>query len=151
MCSDSRFQRPREHHRLIKWVHIEERNFLDIFTSRISGNARDIEHTQTGLVVGLICKAIVNELVMVGGAGLGLVISGVHRFLEVPDIPDVSDRETVDSRRVRSNILRVDLTLIELVIHDEMRLPVQIKHLRWRLERCANLYHGVIITQPWCV
>jgi hypothetical protein len=76
------------------------------------------------LVVGLEGKAVVDELVVVDHAGGGLVVAGDLGGFEVLDIPNVGDSETFLSGGSDSSAVGVDLALIELVVHDEMGLPV---------------------------
>ena len=64
-----------------------------------------------------------DKLVVVDGAGGGLVVTGVLGLLKVGDVPDVGDRETVLGRRVGGGAGGVDLTLVKLIVHDKVSLP----------------------------
>jgi len=102
---------------------IEVGNLLDLAAVGVLGNGADIEDTETGLVVGLVGETLVDELVVVDGAGGGLVVTGVLGLLKVGDVPDVGDRETVLGGRVGGSAGRVDLTLVKLIVHDKVSLP----------------------------
>ena len=102
---------------------IEVSDLLNAASIRVAGNGADVEDTQTGLVVGLVRKTIVDELVVVDGAGGGLIVTGVLGLLEVGDVPDVCDRETVLGGRVGGSAGGVDFTLVKLIVHDKVGLP----------------------------
>ena len=102
---------------------IEVGNLLDLAAVGVLGNGADIEDTETGLVVGLVGETLVDELVVVDGAGSGLVVTSVLGLLKVGDVPDVGDRETVLGGRVGGSAGRVDLTLVKLIVHDKVCLP----------------------------
>jgi hypothetical protein len=102
---------------------IEVCNLLDLAAVRVLGDGADVKDTETGLVVGLVGETFVDELVVVDGAGSGLVVTSVLGLLKVGDVPDVGDRETVLGGRVGSSAGRVDLTLVKLVVHDKVGLP----------------------------
>ena len=48
---------------------IEVSDLLNAASIRVAGNGADVEDAQTGLVVGLVCETIVDELVVVDSAG----------------------------------------------------------------------------------
>jgi hypothetical protein len=106
---------------------IEVSDFLDLATVGVLGNRADVEDTETGLVVGLVGETLVDELVVVDGAGSGLVVTSVLGLLKVGDVPDVGDRETVLGGRVGGSAGRVDLTLVELIVHDKVSLPHRVE------------------------
>jgi hypothetical protein len=110
--------------RIITGVDVEVGNFLDLGAVGELGDGADVEDAETGLVVGLEGKTVVDELVVVDHAGGGLVVAGDLGGFEVLDVPDVRDCETVLGGGSDSSAVGVDLALVELVIHDEMGLPV---------------------------
>lgn len=107
---------------------VEVSDLLDLAAIGELGNGADVKDTETGLVVGLVGKTLVDELVVVDGAGGGLVVTGVLGLLKVGDIPDVGDREAVLGGRVGGGAGGVDLTLVELIVHDKVSLPHGVKN-----------------------
>lgn len=104
-------------------VDIEVRDLLDLAAVRVLGNGADVEDSETSLVVGLVGEALVDELVVVDGAGGRLVVAGVLGLLEAGDVPDVGNGEAILCGRVGCGAGRVDLALVEFVIHHEVSLP----------------------------
>jgi hypothetical protein len=82
---------------IIRRVDIEISNLLDLGTVGELGDAGDVEDTETSLVVGLVVKTVVDVLVVVNGAGSGLVVASDDGLLEVLDIPDVGHSESYSS------------------------------------------------------
>ena len=108
---------------------IEVSDLLNAASIRVAGNGADVEDAQTGLVVGLVCETIVDELVVVDSASSRLVEAAVLGSLEVGDVPDVGGRVAILGDGVGVCILAtVDLTLIKLVVHDQVGLPVGVEN-----------------------
>jgi hypothetical protein len=63
------------------------------------------------------------ELVVIDGAGGGLVVTRVLGVLKAGDVPDVGDGEAVLGRGVGCSAIGVNLTLVKLVVHDKVCLP----------------------------
>lgn len=74
---------------IIFGVDVEEGNLFDALAGGVTTNGRDVEDTETGLIVGLVGETVVDELVVVDGTGLGFVEAGVDGFLEVADVENV--------------------------------------------------------------
>jgi hypothetical protein len=108
---------------IIRRVNVKVGDLLDLGAIGKLRNGGDVEETETGLVVGLVGQTVVDVLVVVNGAGCGLVVTGHGGLFEVLDVPDVGHRKPVLSGRVDSGAVRVDLALVELIVHDEMGLP----------------------------
>lgn len=91
-----------------------------------------------------------DELVVVDGAGGGFVEAGVYGVFEVGDVPlermlvrwsciwrviawyvdftyDVGYWEAVEGRGVGRRAVWINFSLVELVVHDEVGLPIQIE------------------------
>lgn len=98
-------------------------DLLDLAAVGVLGDGADVKDAETGLVVGLVGETLVDELVVVDGAGGGLIVTGVLGLLEVGDVPDVCDRETVLGGRVGGSAGGVDFTLVKLIVHDKVGLP----------------------------
>jgi hypothetical protein len=103
---------------------VEVGNLLDLAAVGEARDAADVEDAQTGLVVGLEGEAVVHELVVVDHAGSGFVVAGDLGGFEVLDIPDICDSESILRQRSDRSSVGIDLALVELVVHDEMGLPV---------------------------
>ena len=112
---------------IIRRVDVKVGNLLDLGAVGELGNAGDVEDAETGLVVGLVVKTVVYVLVVVDGAGGGLVVAGDDGLLEVLDVPDVGHGEAVFGRRVNGSTVGVDLALVKLIVHDDVGLPHGIK------------------------
>jgi hypothetical protein len=104
-------------------VDVEESDLLDLAAIGGLRDGADVKDTETGLVVRLVGEALVDELIVVNRSGGAFVETAVLGVLKAGDIPDVGDRETVLGGRVGSGAVRVDLTLVELVVHDDVGLP----------------------------
>jgi hypothetical protein len=102
---------------------IEESDLFDLAAVGVLGNGAHIKDTETGLVVGLVGETFVDVLVVVNRSNRALVIARVLGLLQVGDVPDVSDREAVPGGRVGSGAVGVELTLVKLVVHNEVSLP----------------------------
>ncbi len=113
---------------IIRRVDIKVGNLLDLGAVGEAGDAGDIEDAETGLVVGLVVKTVVNVLVVVDGTSGGLVVAGNDRLLKVLDIPNISHGETILCRAVNSGAVGVDLALVKLIIHDDVGLPHGVKN-----------------------
>lgn len=108
---------------IIRRVDVKVSNLLDLGAVGELGDAGDVEDTETGLVVGLVVKTVVDVLVVVDGAGRGLVVAGDDGLLEVLDVPDVGHGEAVLGGRVNGSAVGVDLALVKLIVHDDVGLP----------------------------
>jgi hypothetical protein len=104
-------------------VDVEESNLLDLAAVGVLGNGAYVENTETSLVVGLVGETLVDELIVVDGAGGGLVVARVLGMLQVGDVPDVSDWEAILGGRIGCGAVRVNLALVKLVVHDKVSLP----------------------------
>jgi hypothetical protein len=109
---------------VVTGVDVKVSNLLDLGTVGEFGDGADVEDAETGLVVGLEGKTVVDELVVVDHAGGGLVVAGDLGGFEVLDVPNVGDSKTILSGGSDSSAVGVDLALVELIVHDEMGLPV---------------------------
>lgn len=103
---------------VITWVHIKVCNLFNSFASRVFRNRAHIEDTQAGLIVGLICEAIINELVVINRAHTGLVVTRIDGLLKVGDVEDISDWETVLCGGVRGRAVWVNFTFVKFIIED---------------------------------
>jgi hypothetical protein len=124
---------------IIRRVDVKVSDLLDLGAVGELWNGGDVEETETGLVVGLVGQTVVDVLVVVNGAGCGLVVTGHGGLFEVLDVPDVGHREPVLSGRVDSGAVRVDLALVELIVHDEMGLPHGIQNPTLMCVRSPNI------------
>lgn len=97
---------------VIPGVHIKVRNLLDALARRLPRDGADIENAKTSLIVRLVSKSVVDELVVIDRADARLVVSGVGRLLEVRDVENVSDRESILRRRLWARAVRVKHTLV---------------------------------------
>ena len=110
--------------RVIAREDVKVGDFLDLGAIGVAGDGADVEDAETGLVVGLVGKTVPDELVVVNHAGGGLVVAGDLRGFEVLDVPDIRHGEAVFGWRVGCGAVGVDLALVELVVHDDVGLPV---------------------------
>jgi len=108
---------------IIRRVDVKVSNLFDLGAVGELGDAGDVEDAEAGLVVGLVVKTVVDVLVVVDGAGRGLVVAGDDGRLEVLDVPDVGHGEAVLGGRVNGSAVGVDLALVELIVHDDVGLP----------------------------
>lgn len=120
-------------------VDVEESNLLDLAAVGVLGDGADIKDTETSLVVGLVGETFVDELVVVDGAGGRLVVAGVLGLLQAGDVPDVGDRETILGWRVGCSTRGVDLTLVKLVVHNEVSLPHRVEDPALVSVRCTDV------------
>lgn len=95
---------------------VKVRNLRDAGAGGVRGDARHVEHAEPGLVIGLVREAVVDELVVVDGAGGRLVVAGVYGRLEVRDVEDVGHGEAVEGGGVGGGVDGVDFALVELVV-----------------------------------
>lgn len=114
--------------RVVAGEDVEVGDLLDAAAVGVARDGADVEDAQTGLVVGLVGEAVVDELIVVDGAGGGLVVAGVLGGFEVGDVPDVCGWVAVlgDGVGVGFGAV-VDLALVELVVHDKVGLPVGVE------------------------
>lgn len=113
---------------VIRRVHVEVSNLLDVLARWLLGDGGHVVDAEAGLVVGLVCETRVHKLVVVDGLDCSLVVAGVDGLLQVGDVEDVSGGVAVESGRLRVGALRVDDTLVDLVVEEEMGLPVQVEN-----------------------
>lgn len=111
---------------IITREHIKERNLLDSTASRIIRNTADIQDSETGLVVRLICEAAVDELIVVDRLDGGLVEAGVDGVFEGCDVEDESGGEAV-VRGARVGLAWGDDAFVEFVVEEEVGLPVGVE------------------------
>lgn len=64
-------------------------NLLNLAAVRELGDRADVQDAQTGLVVGLVGEALVDELIVVDGAGGRFVVSCVLGGFQVGDVPQI--------------------------------------------------------------
>jgi hypothetical protein len=112
---------------IIRRVDVKVRNLLDLGAVGEARDGGDVEDAETGLIVGLVVKAVVDVLVVVDGAGRRLVVTGNNGLLEVLDVPDICDRETILGGGVDRSAVGVDLALVELIVHHNVGLPKRIE------------------------
>ena len=113
---------------IVRRVNVKVGNLLDLGTVGELGDAGNVEDTETGLVVGLVVKTVVDVLVVVDGTGGGLVVAGDNGLLEALDVPDVRHGEAVLGGTVNSSAVGVDLALVKLIVHDDVGLPEGIEN-----------------------
>lgn len=97
-------------------IDIKEANFLDKLSGWVLRQGRDIENSQTSTVVALVREAVHDELVVVDSVSGTAEISGLLRFFQRADVPEIRDRVTAGSR---SNCI----VLIVFVIENQEFLP----------------------------
>ena len=102
-------------------VDVEEGDFLDAGAGGVRGDGAHVEHAQARAVVALVAEPVEDVLVVVDRVGLGLVDTRLLRVFQVRDVEDVRHREAVGGRA------RV-VFLVELVVDQQVGLPVQVQH-----------------------
>jgi len=101
---------------IIFGVHIDEACLTHALTGGILRDGGGIDDVQAVAIVGLVEKAIEDVLVVVDGASPTGVVSGVHGVLEIANVEDVGGRQTLGHRA------DLGVTLVELVVHEEVLL-----------------------------
>jgi hypothetical protein len=102
---------------VILGVDIEKACLTDAGTRRVFGDTADVEHVQAVTVVGLVQVVVDNVLVVVDGSSLASIVSSVLGVLEVANVENVGGGETLGHRT------NLGITLIELIVHEEILLP----------------------------
>lgn len=106
---------------VILGVNVDEGGLANIASSGVLGDRAGVENAETSTVIGLVDEVIDNVLVVIDGLDLGLVETGLLGVLEVADIPNIGDRESVFGGSVPTD-------LIKLVIEDEEFLVVDVNN-----------------------
>jgi hypothetical protein len=100
---------------------VEERNFLDASTRRVTGNGANVNNAQAGTVVELVRKKVLHVLVVIDGDGFALPGTRKNRLLERGDIPD-------EGRRMLVRASTLLIHLVKFVVHEQERLVVGVKN-----------------------
>ena len=103
--------------RIVLGMTIEETNFLEPGTVRMTCSRADVHDAKTAAIVGLVGESVNDVLVVVDGLDRGLVKAGIHGLLQRGDVKDVGCRVVVSSR--------ADLIhLIKLVVKEQVSHPL---------------------------
>jgi hypothetical protein len=113
---------------VITRVHIKEGNFLDACPSWVIGNGRDVINTKASLIVRLESKTVADELIVIHSTSLALVITCVDWLLQVGNVEDICDGESVKSGALGVGSPGVLLAFIKLIINKKVRLIVWVEY-----------------------
>lgn len=105
----------------LRLLTIDVRNLLDIPAGRILRDTTDVQDPQAGTIVGLVRETINDVLVVVNRHHGGLIDTGLDRFFQVRNVPDICSRPLVSCGTCKS-------LLVEFVIEEEELLVLGIEH-----------------------
>lgn len=101
-------------------INVEPRSLANLGSRRILGNGTAVEDSETSTVVGLVDVVFDDILVVVDKLGGMLEVASLLGVLEIANVPDEGNGETVSSRAVA-------VLLVKLIVKDKELLVVGVK------------------------